>query len=132
MIAALLLTLGTVSGPPAPESETFPEARAPMIGLDGPGLDACGGLGRVGGMYRKQVIRDAPEEGARTSDTLEQSTLVWLCEAEGDWQGIVYASGEFQEPGDCRVSSPVAETRAYDGPCRAGWVLAKDVEFLAG
>ena len=48
MIAALLLSLGTVSGPPAPEAETYPEARAPMVGLDGPGLDACGGLGRVG------------------------------------------------------------------------------------
>ncbi|MEX0342762.1 MAG: hypothetical protein AB3N06_09250 [Erythrobacter sp.] len=132
MIAALLLSLGTISGPPAPEAESFPEPRSPMIGLDGPSLDACGGLGRVGGTYREQVIRDAPDEAARTSDTLEQSTLVWLCEAEGDWQGVVYASGEFQEVGDCRVSSPVAEPRAYDGPCRAGWVPAKDVEFLAG
>ena len=132
MIAALLLSLGTVSGPPAPETLEYPDARAPMIGLDGPSLDACGGLGRVGGMYRQQVIRDAPDEAARTSDTLDGSTLVWLCEAEGDWQGVVYASGEFQDVGDCRVSSPIPEPRAYDGPCRAGWVLAKDVEFLAG
>ena len=132
MIVALALALSPAAGPPAPEAETFAEPRAPMIGLDGPEFDACGGLGRIGGAYRKQAIRNAPSEKAKTSETLEKSTMVWLCEAEGDWQGIVYASGEFQDTGDCRVSSPVAEPRPYDGPCRMGWVLAKDVEFLAG
>lgn len=103
-----------------------------MIGLDGAELDACGGLGRISGRYRPQLIREAPDERARAADEITDSTLVWLCEAEGDWQGVVYSREEFQDETDCQVSSPVEAPRAYDGPCKAGWVLAKDVEFLAG
>ena len=132
MMALLLLAATPVAGPPAPAMEIPSEPRAPMIGLDGPSLDACGGLGRIGGAYRKLAVREGPSENARTSETLQESMLVWLCEADGDWQGIVYARGQFQDVGDCRVSTPVPEPRPYDGPCRMGWVLAKDIEFLAG
>ena len=47
----------------------------------------------------------------QVKDKLPLSTLVWLCEADEDWQGIVYPTGNNQELGDCRVSSSVR--RAY-------------------
>ena len=37
-----------------------------------------------------------------------------------------------QELGDCRVSRPVAEPVAYEGPCGWGWVKASSIELLAG
>jgi hypothetical protein len=73
-----------------------------------------------------------PDRASRAKDRLRPDTLVWLCDAQGDWQGIVYAGGAYQELGDCRVSSPVAEPKAYDGPCLSGWVNAESLYLVAG
>lgn len=106
------------------------------MGRDGPDLDACGGIGRVSGLNPEGdnflSVRAAPALRAKETDRLHTATLVWLCDVDGDWQGIVYASGAFQELGDCRVSSPVAEPHAYDGPCKSGWVAAKYLSLVAG
>lgn len=108
----------------------------PMVGRDGPDMDACGGVGRVS---RVNPTRDGllpvfpqPSDQGRAKDRLVPDTLVWLCDAQGDWQGIVYAGDRFQELGDCRVSSPVAEPKPYDGPCRSGWVPARFLYVVAG
>ena len=82
-------------------------------------------------------VRERPDEFAREKDKLSPATLVWLCDKNAgenglDWQGIVYPSGEYQELGDCRVSSPVAAPEPYRGPCRSGWVLARDLRLVAG
>ena len=121
-----------MSGPPAPETVQYAESRPPMIGLEGPELDACGGVGRIGGFPDGITLLEAPEEGARKGEELPHRTLVWLCEAQGAWQGVVYASGDFQELGDCRVSSPVAEPEPYDGPCKYGWLKARQIQLLVG
>ncbi len=131
-VLALVSLLATVTGPPAPEAEEYGEGRVPMIGLQGPHLDACGGIGRVSGAGTVQPAREGPASNTRVSEKLPRGTMVWLCEAAGEWQGVVYASGEFQEIGDCRVSSPIAVPRSYDGPCKSGWILAKNIELLAG
>lgn len=64
-------------------------------------------------------------------DELAEATPVWICETSNDEQmvGIVY--GAYQDQ-DCEVSSPVAEDTDYFGPCDTGWVMARDVELLAG
>ncbi|MCP5396779.1 MAG: hypothetical protein H6918_08610 [Sphingomonadaceae bacterium] len=122
-----------MTGPPAPEIVQIAPSRAVMIGQDGPEFDACGGLGRIiSGAEDRLPVLSGPDQSAMVSGSLGRSTHVWLCEAEGEWQGIVYPSGEFQDVGDCRVSSPVAEPRAYDGPCQSGWVRARNIELLAG
>ena len=110
--------------------------QVPQVGLEGPDSDACIGVGRVS---RANLARDGrlpvypmPTDQSRAKDHLSSDTLVWLCEAEGDWQGIVYASGEFQDLGDCRVSTPVSVPQAYAGPCRSGWVAARSLQLVAG
>lgn len=111
-------------------------SRAPMLGLEGPTTDACPGIGRVNGLEPRKGdllrVRSEASDGAKVTDELKVSTLVWLCEADDEWQGIVYPTGEFQELGDCRVSSALAKPEPYAGPCQFGWVQAKYVELIAG
>ena len=131
-IASAILLLAQVAGPPAPEVAATAEARAVRIGADGPELDACGGVGRIGGPDELLVVRSGPDDRAAEADRLERRSFVWLCDSTGEWQGIVYPSGEFQDIADCRVSGPVAQVQAYDGPCRSGWVRARNIELLTG
>ncbi|MCB2089791.1 MAG: hypothetical protein KDD98_13330 [Sphingomonadaceae bacterium] len=122
-----------VAGPPGPEIVEIAPKRAVTVGLDGPDMDACGGLGRIiSGADEHLPILSGPDQSAMVSGSLERRAFVWLCEAEGEWQGVVYPTGEYQDISDCRVSSPVAEPRTYDGPCQSGWVRARNIELLAG
>ena len=57
--------------------------------------------------------------------------LVWLCEGEGPWQGIVYAP-QGKDFGECLVSNPVARPEPYSGPCRFGWVDGHYIQLTAG
>lgn len=131
LLLPLLLASQTI-GPPAPAVAPESDVRAPMIGLEGPQMDACGGVARVATYAGEGVVRERPADEALESDRLPHETLVWLCEGAGEWQGVVYPSGEFQELGDCEVSVSVAESRPYDGPCRHGWVLASNLYQVAG
>lgn len=112
------------------------QIRTPMVGLEGPETDACPGIGRVNGLEPRKGdllrVRSEANEASEVTDELAVSTLVWLCEADDEWQGIVYPKGEFQELGDCRVSSALAKPEPYAGPCHFGWVQAKYVELVAG
>jgi len=103
--------------------------RIPNVGLEGPNADACVGVGSTFTMQELLTVYEEPDQYARKKGGLPTSTLVWLCEAEGEWQGIVYPTGEFQELGDCRVSTPVARPRAYEGPCEHGWVMASNLNL---
>lgn len=127
----LLLTAQTI-GPPAPPAAPASDPRVPMIGLEGPDADACGGIARVATYAAEEPVRERPADEALESDRLPHETLVWLCEGAGEWQGVVYPSGDFQELGDCEVSGAIAERRPYDGPCRHGWVLAQNLHMVAG
>ena len=106
--------------------------QVPMVGVDGADMDACGGIGAIINFEPELSVRERPDEYAREKDRLPIRTLVWLCEASGDWQGIVYATGEFQELDDCKVSSPVAAPRPYAGPCAFGWVIARNLSLVSG
>lgn len=112
------------------------KVRAPMVGLEGPETDACPGIGRVNGLEPRKGdllrVRAEANDASTVTDELKVSTLVWLCEADEDWQGIVYPKGQFQELGDCRVSSALSAPEPYEGPCQFGWVQAKYVELVTG
>ncbi|RKF23469.1 hypothetical protein D6851_03115 [Altericroceibacterium spongiae] len=117
-------------------------ARAPMIGLEGPDADACAAIGRLTGLPASDGFIDlkdtslpvyaGPSSDTEETERMTQGTLVWLCDVEGSWQGIVYPSTDKQEIGDCRVSSPVAEPESYSGPCAYGWVPARNITMVAG
>lgn len=122
--------------PVIPLAAAEPE-QIPLIGSDGPQLDACGGVGRVATLDTHLPVRERPDQYAQEKDRLPPATLVWLCDKNDgengeDWQGIVYPTGEHQDLGDCRVSSPVAAPEPYKGPCRSGWVLARNLRLVAG
>ncbi|MXO90257.1 hypothetical protein [Pontixanthobacter aquaemixtae] len=123
-------------GTPLAAQEPIDEGRIPMIGMEGPEKDACPGIGRIALFAPKKgdfmrVYPGANDVGP-IKDKLPLSTLVWLCEADEEWQGIVYPIGENQELGDCRVSSSIAKPEPYGGPCQFGWVEAKYIELVAG
>ena len=131
VLSAILLA-AQMAGPPTPDMAERAAARTVLIGLDGPETDACSGLGRIAGADSVQIVRAGPDDRAAQVSELDRRSFVWLCEAAGEWQGIVYPEGEFQDIADCRVGSPVAEPRSYDGPCRSGWVRARNIELMAG
>ena len=135
MMAALILAAGLLLSLPGEGLGEAPEARIPLVGLDGPQADACSGIGRVTGLdpdddYTLKV-RDAPDGRGMQTDKLNTATLVWLCEGNGSWQGIVYAASG-GDLGDCRVSSPSMRPEPYAGPCRHGWVEARYIQLIAG
>jgi hypothetical protein len=110
-------------------------ARVPLVGLDGPQSDGCAAVGRVTGLdptgdYVLPVLAVPDPAGAQT-DKLDPAVLVWLCEAQGEWQGIVYAA-KGKDFGECLVSSPVAQPEPYSGPCRSGWVDGHYIQLTAG
>lgn len=125
----MLVALFLIASYPASAADS---EKIPLIGSEGPDLDACAGIGRVATLASHLAVRERPEEYARQKDKLAPYTLVWLCENGEEWQGIVYPTGQFQELGDCKVSSPVAEPHPYRGPCRSGWVLARELALVAG
>lgn len=131
--AAVLALCGTFSAVSAQSAEE--QVRVPLVGLEGAESDACPGIGRVNGLEPRKGwqlrVRSEANDGAEVTDELPVSTLVWLCESDEDWQGIVYPSGQFQELGDCRVSSALPRPEPYGGPCQFGWVEAKYVELVA-
>ena len=109
----------------------------PLIGSEGPTEDACIGVGTIFTLDEHLVVRERPDEYARQKDKLARATLVWICEkgaAESgeEWQGIVYPSGDIQKLGDCRVSRQVAAPEPYAGPCRYGWVAARNLRLVTG
>ncbi|NMW31415.1 hypothetical protein HKD42_05025 [Altererythrobacter sp. RZ02] len=134
MLTAIALVALQI-GPAAPE-RFDDEGRAPMIGLEGPSADACPGIGRIASFEARKGdfmrVRVDAYELAATKDKLPLSTLVWLCEADEGWQGIVYPMGDNQDLGDCRVSSALAVSEPYSGPCQYGWIPAKHIELVAG
>ncbi|MBC7985449.1 MAG: hypothetical protein H7X93_02075, partial [Sphingomonadaceae bacterium] len=77
-------------------------------------------------------VRAAPFANARQSDALDNGDAVFLCARshDQDWFGVVYdEAGEIT--GACGVSEPVPSRRAYDGPCRSGWVPSAFVRLTA-
>ncbi len=119
-----------------PEEPVFGvDARPVRVGFDGPEFDACGSYGEITGLNPDGdnflSVRAAPSSDAEELDRLTTGTGVSLCEEADGWIGIVYeASGASGT--SCGTGSPVSEVRAYDGPCRSGWVSQRFVELIAG
>ena len=94
-------------------------------------LDACMGLGRVARLDPQGdgflAVRTGPSTDYPQIDELHNGDAVHLCEEKGRWWGIVYGG-----IGGCGVTSPVPRRMAYRGPCRAGWVHGRYVDFIAG
>jgi len=102
-----------------------------MIGAEAD-YDACGSTGQV---YRLNpdgdnflAVRSGPSSKQRMIDKLHTGDLVYMCDSQGQWVGIVYSTGN-QE---CGVSSPVPVKQPYDGVCASGWVHERYIRLVAG
>lgn len=98
---------------------------AVMIGGD-ESRPGCPGSGKVGGLSAAGTlsVRAAPGTAAARLDKLSNGANVFMCDwsADGAWVGVVYDGS----PGaDCGVSGKVTPSRAYEGPCKSGWVSAR-------
>jgi hypothetical protein len=130
-LAIALALLAASTAAPAASAE-----RVPRIGLAGNDLDACLSLGQVTGLNPRGdnylTVRAEPKARGREKDRLGPGRMIFLCDEAGEWFGVVYSPDPTDEPGDCRVGSPVASVRPYSGPCRWGWVHSRYVTVIAG
>ncbi len=119
-----------------PAGKASPAPRIPLVGLQGNLVDACPAIGRVSASEtvsdRDFAVLAYPGDDASQIRRLELSTLVWLCEADGKWQGVVFPKNPDQDLGDCRVSTPLADPEPYSGPCDFGWIMAENIDLSAG
>lgn len=122
-------------------------ARPVTIGEDGPRLAACGALGEVQGLGAGRTLdmQTAPFREAKRVSSLANGQRLFICTRSIDqrWLGVVVPPPSSQGPEapldvvalpsiDCGVAYPVDGKRAYDGPCKSGWVSSGYVRLIAG
>lgn len=136
-------TLEQSSGSTTPAYERVENATLPMealtqpvrIGESGAGFAACASRGttrRVVGEDEALEVRAAPFEAARSVADLPAGSHFFVCSRSLDqkWFGVVFDEAGAASPA-CGVSRPVASRRAYEGPCRSGWVASIYVKLTA-
>ncbi|SMF61581.1 hypothetical protein [Allosphingosinicella indica] len=105
------------------------------VGESGPSFPACTARGTTRRLAEGQglAVRAAPFEGAGQVAELPAGASFFVCTRSIDqrWLGVVFDDAGAASPA-CGVSRPVADRRAYDGPCRAGWVASASVRLTAG
>ena len=96
------------------------------------GLDACGGVAKVGGAKSSLVsVRTGPATGYREIDRLKVGQFVYVCDGNSEWTGVVYGNGAEMKAG-CGVTSPIPRAAPYSGVCKSGWVRSKWLTVVAG
>jgi len=120
------------------EGDTSPlaEAKEPVrIGELGPDFAACEThattRNRSAAAGHTLAVHAAPYEAAKAVDQLPAGATFFICSRSLDqqWFGIVYDEGGTLSD-RCGVSDPVRSRRAYEGPCRSGWVSSTFVKFV--
>ena len=116
---------------PVPDPVTS-EAVPVRIGELGPSFPACNATGTTRNLAEGETlpVRAAPFDTAQETGRVAAGARFSICSRSHDqkWFGIVFAGGAEQ---DCGVSAPVASRRAYEGPCRSGWVSSPLVKLAA-
>jgi hypothetical protein len=111
------------------------EAVPVRIGELGPSFEACGAAGTTRHVEpgATLAVRAAPFESAAAAGAIAGGGRFFICSRSLDqkWFGIVFDEAGGLPP-RCGVSDPVTARRAYDGPCRSGWVASAFVKVIAG
>lgn len=111
-----------------------PGTRAVTIGEGGPGLAACGTRARIVNLSPSEQpylpVRAAPFADAKEVGQLHNGAQVFVCTRSIDqaWRGVVIPPADHPEA-DCGVTSAVASSHAYDGPCQSGWISSAFLEL---
>jgi hypothetical protein len=109
------------------------EAVPVRIGELGPSFPACNATGTTRNLAEGETlsVRAAPFDTAPETGRVPANARFAICSRSHDqkWFGVVFAEGEASQ--DCGVSAPVTSRRAYEGPCRSGWVSSPFVKLVA-
>lgn len=121
----------------APQAQAQQAPSVPvMVGEVIPADVASCSLGQVTGLDPQGdnflAVRSGPGSNNSQIDVLHQGDLVYFCDANGRWMGIVYQPGLGPGNDTCGVPQPISPRRPYTGPCRSGWVYDAYVEIIAG
>ena len=134
MKGAVLLMLAVAGGAGA-QGRPDHAAWTVKIGLAGPAVAACSGIGRPRGLDPRGdnfiAVKAGPDLSARRTDTLGPGARFFVCgqSPDGRWTSIVYAPGGVLSP-RCGVSAQVASPRRYAGPCYSGWLYTRYVALV--
>ncbi|WP_083247372.1 hypothetical protein [Bosea sp. RAC05] len=112
-----------------------------MIGGN-PQFDACPSSGVVARLGPKRAedpksgflsVRSGPGGAPYFEmDRLFNGDPILVCGSEGPWQAVIYP-GRGQTFDDCgQLGSAIRTRRAYEGPCRSGWLHRNYVEITSG
>ncbi len=106
--------------------------QVPVVVGGDPDMDACGSVGAVEGLDPGGdgflAVKAAPSLKAPRIDKLTNGKHVHICQADGDWYGIIYSTTRQ----DCKVSTPWPRAKPYNGPCRSGWAHKRWINAYAG
>lgn len=109
---------------------------AVRIGEFGPNFKACAADGTTRNVSAGESlpVRAAPFENSAQAGEVASGARFFICSRSLDqkWFGIVYDDQAAGLAPRCGVSDPVARARAYEGPCRSGWVSSAFVKVIAG
>ena len=121
---------------PTPVAQAPTATALPVrVGELGPNFDACAAVGTTRHLESgaRLPVRAAPFDVSPESDGIPAEARFFVCSRSLDqkWLGIVYdpAGGLSAR---CGVSGPITARRAYDGPCRSGWVASAFVRLISG
>ena len=137
----LVLLAGAVSLVLAAGAEAGSKRTPVMVGGNAE-FDACPSLGMVVKLGPRRAqdpksgflsVRSGPGGAAYFEmDRLHNGDEILICGSSGPWQAVVYP-GRGQTMEDCGpLGSPIRVRRAYEGPCRSGWIHRNYVEVTAG
>ncbi len=132
LLALTVLTALTAPSAHAQEPSAYPLADVPVVVGEGPDMDACGSVAMVSGLDPKGAnllsVRWGPGVQHRRVDLVPTGQLRWICGRQDRWHAVVYSRTDE----DCGVSTPIDPPRAYEGPCRRGWVFDAYVTLVGG
>ena len=105
------------------------------VGEYGLNFDACPWIGTTRRVEPSAglPVRASPFDSGEQTAQLPAGARFYVCSRSHDqkWFGIVFEQGGGLAP-RCGVADPVGSKRAYDGPCRSGWVSSAFVKLIAG
>jgi hypothetical protein len=120
---------------PVPNSPPVQHRVAVRIGELGPSFDACGAAGTTRRIAagKALAVRAAPVEDAEETGGIAAGQRFFVCARSHNqkWLGVIYEPGGTLAE-SCGVSLPVTSRRAYEGPCKSGWVASPFVRLVAG
>ena len=105
------------------------------VGEMGTSFAACSAAGTTRNLGPGETlpVREAPFDAAGEIGSVPAGAQFFICTRSHDqkWLGTVYEE-DGTLTGRCGVSAPTTRRRAYDGPCKSGWVPSAFVKLISG